>query len=161
MWPLALLHWLWPPPGATAGQRSCWPASWPRSRWAGRRCGGRAGRVGGLDACPRDDHELGHTLLARRSIPATTGIESIALAVDATTAYRASTYSGWGPFRADFLPPPPGERLEVRVWSPGSGTVSVYSAELARWAARAASQQPGHELDGGTDGKLEDGHSPR
>ena len=77
-------------------------------------------------------NDTGHTLLARRSIPATAGIESIALAVDATTAYRTGAYSGWGPFRADFLPPPPGQRLEVRVWSPGSGAVNVYSAELAR-----------------------------
>ena len=77
-------------------------------------------------------NDTGHTLLGRRTIPATTGVESIALAVDATTAKRASSYSGWGPFRADFVEPPPGERLEVRVWSPGSGTVNVYSAEVAR-----------------------------
>ena len=77
-------------------------------------------------------NDVGHTLLGRRTIPPTTGIESIALAVDATTANRASSYSGWGPFRADFVQPPPGERLEVRVWSRGSGTVNVYSAELAR-----------------------------
>ena len=76
--------------------------------------------------------DTGHALLGRRSIPATTGIESVALAADATTAYRASAYSGWGPFRADFVQPPRGDRLEVRVWSPGSGTVNVYSAELAR-----------------------------
>jgi hypothetical protein len=50
--------------------------------------------------------------------------------VDATIAYRAGAYSGWGPFRADFIPPPEGERLEVRVWSPGAGTVNVYSADL-------------------------------
>jgi hypothetical protein len=55
---------------------------------------------------------------------------SSTLPVDATIAYRAGAYSGWGPFRADFIPPPEGERLEVRVWSPGAGTVNVYSADL-------------------------------
>jgi hypothetical protein len=39
-------------------------------------------------------------------------------------------FSGWGPFRAILLPPPSGNRLEVRVWSPGQETVNVYSAEL-------------------------------
>ena len=47
-------------------------------------------------------------------------------------AYPASPYSGWGPFRAKFVPPPSGQRLEVRVWSPGGGTVNVYRAELTR-----------------------------
>ncbi len=75
-------------------------------------------------------NDTGNVLLARQSIPGTTGVESVALAVDATTPYRARIFSGWGPFRADFAPPPAGERLEVRVWSPGSGTVNVYSAEL-------------------------------
>jgi hypothetical protein len=75
-------------------------------------------------------NDTGDTLLARRSLPGTTGIESVVLPVDATAAYRASVYSGWGPFRADFVPPPAGERLEVRVWSPGSEAVNVYSARL-------------------------------
>ncbi len=75
-------------------------------------------------------NDTGNVLLARRSVPATTGVESIALPVDATTPYRARAYSGWGPFRADFAVPPPGERLEIRVWSPGNGTVNVYGARL-------------------------------
>lgn len=74
--------------------------------------------------------DTGGRLLARRSIPATAGVESVALPVDAATSYRASAYSGWGPFRAEFVQPPPGQRLEVRVWSPGGGRVNVYSAEL-------------------------------
>ena len=75
-------------------------------------------------------NDTGNVLLARRSIPATSGVESVVVPVDATIAYRAGAYSGWGPFRADFIPPPEGERLEVRVWSPGAGTVNVYSADL-------------------------------
>jgi hypothetical protein len=50
--------------------------------------------------------------------------------VDATTAYPAPQYAGWGPFRADFVAPPPGQRLEIRIWSPGGAPVSVYSASL-------------------------------
>jgi hypothetical protein len=75
-------------------------------------------------------NDTGNVLLARRNIPATTGVESVVLPVDAAAAYRSPRYSGWGPFRADFVPPPPGERLEVRVWSPGTGTVNVYGAGL-------------------------------
>jgi hypothetical protein len=77
-------------------------------------------------------NDTGNTLLARRIITATTGVQTIALGVDVATPYRASTYSGWGPFRAVFVPPPSGQRLEVRVWSPGSGQVNVYRAALAR-----------------------------
>jgi hypothetical protein len=61
---------------------------------------------------------------------ATSGVEMVDLGVDARTAYHVSTYSGWGPFRADFIPPPAGNLLEVRVWSPGGPVVNVYSAEL-------------------------------
>ena len=76
----------------------------------------------------------GDVLLARRSIPATAGVKSITLPVNATTGYPASVYSGWGPFRATFVPPPSGQRLEVRVWSPGGESVNVYRAELAVYA---------------------------
>lgn len=80
-------------------------------------------------------NDTGNVLLARQSVPATTGIEAVALPVNATTAFRAHSYSGWGPFRADFVPPPVGERLEVRVWSPGGNLVNVYSAQLTRAAS--------------------------
>ena len=69
-------------------------------------------------------------LLARQSVPVTNGVESILLPVDATTAYHAYLYSGWGPFRAHLNPPKAGQRLEVRVWSPGGITVNIYSARL-------------------------------
>jgi hypothetical protein len=62
--------------------------------------------------------------------------------VAATPSHRAPVYSGWGLFRADFLSPPPGNRLEVRVWSAGGGTVNVYSAELVS-EGRSASSRPG------------------
>jgi hypothetical protein len=70
------------------------------------------------------------TLLTRRSLPLTTGVQTITLPVDATADYQATVYGGWGPFLAKFPDPPSGEHLEVRVWSPGEGTVNVYQATL-------------------------------
>jgi hypothetical protein len=76
-------------------------------------------------------NDTGDVLLARRIVPATTGIQHVVMPVDARTAYPSRTFSGWGPFRAYFMPPPAGNRLEIRVWKLGSGTVSVYLAQLA------------------------------
>lgn len=73
----------------------------------------------------------GNVLLARRRVPATDGIASVTVPVTAAIAYPAPIYRGWGPFRAVFAPPPEGQRLEIRVWSPGGAPVSVYRAELA------------------------------
>jgi hypothetical protein len=91
-------------------------------------------------------NDTGDTLLARRTVMATTGIEPVTLGVDATTVYPARAYPGWGPFRAEFAPPPSDQRLEVRVWSPGGEAVNVYSAELARSSsspARPRASRPG------------------
>lgn len=93
-------------------------------------------------------NDTGHVLLARQHVPATTGIESVELPVSATTPYRARAYQGWGPFRAKLKDPPPGERLEVRVWTPGGHRVNVYSAQLTPVGGGRAvreSSHPGHE----------------
>jgi hypothetical protein len=70
-------------------------------------------------------------LLARQSVPSTRGATTVTLPVAATTPYRVRAYAGWGLFRAGFTNPPPGQRLEVRIWSPGHESVNVYSAALA------------------------------
>jgi len=70
-------------------------------------------------------------LLTRRSPPLTAGIQTITLPVDAAAGSRATAYGGWGPFLSKFPDPPSGERLEVRVWSPGGETVNVYQARLS------------------------------
>lgn len=75
-------------------------------------------------------NDTGEVLLSRRSIPATRGVESVRLPVDARSEYPAHFFSGWGPFQAQLMPPLPGNRLEVRVWSPGHHEVSVYGAQL-------------------------------
>jgi hypothetical protein len=69
-------------------------------------------------------------LLTRRTIPSTDGVQQIVLPVAAPNAPNSTVYSGWGPFRADFQEPPPGQHIEVRVWSPGGTAVVVYSAAL-------------------------------
>ena len=72
----------------------------------------------------------GNVLLARDSLPSTAGEDTIVLPVNATRDYRKPLYGGWGPFQAKFGGGPKGERLEVRVWTPGGGTVNVYTAQL-------------------------------
>jgi hypothetical protein len=62
--------------------------------------------------------------------------------VDAPQAPNATAFSGWGPFRAEFRAPPVGQRLEVRVWSPGGFAVSVYSADLTTASGSALGAQP-------------------
>lgn len=72
----------------------------------------------------------GNVMLARDSVPSTDGKQTITLPVDATRDYHNALYGGWGPFRARFGGAPKGQRIEVRVWSPGGETVNVYSAQL-------------------------------
>lgn len=88
-------------------------------------------------------NDNGNTLLARLHIPATSGIDTVTLQVNATVAYRPVLYSGWGPFQANFVAPPPGQRLEVRVWAAGAGTVNVYRAELVHESSSFSGVKPG------------------
>jgi hypothetical protein len=69
-------------------------------------------------------------LLSRRTVLASGGPMQVTVPVNARTAYRDDLFSGLGPFHAEFNAPPPGQRLEVRVWSPGNTQVDVYGAEL-------------------------------
>jgi len=71
-----------------------------------------------------------YTLLARRTISQTNGTQQMVLPVTVPAGPNATVFGGWGPFRADFVSPPPGQNIEVRVWSPGGAAVNVYSAEL-------------------------------
>jgi hypothetical protein len=81
----------------------------------------------------------GYTLLARQTVPRTSGIQQIVMPITAPAGPNASVFGGWGPFRAVFEPPPPGQRIEVRVWSPGEAAVNVYSAELTTASGSAVS----------------------
>jgi hypothetical protein len=87
-----------------------------------------------------------NTLLARQTIARTDGIQQVELPLTVPPAPDASTFSGWGPFRANFVAPSAGQRIEVRVWSPGGVAVNVYSGDLntASGAPVPASAVPGH-----------------
>ena len=69
-------------------------------------------------------------IVTRRAIAQTDGVQRVGLPLTVPTAPGASVFSGWGPFNANFMQPPAGQRIEVRVWSPGGVTVNVYSADL-------------------------------
>ncbi len=68
-------------------------------------------------------------LLSRRTMQ-TASEQPVTLPVSATADCVVGAYPGWGLFRAHFIPPPAGQILEVRVWSPGGERVNVYSASL-------------------------------
>ncbi len=74
----------------------------------------------------------GGILLGRRDLPATDGFTAVSLEVDARRTHPAQPYSGAGPFSILAVPPPPGDELEVRVWSAGGGLVSVSAVEVVR-----------------------------
>ncbi len=76
-----------------------------------------------------DDNGQG-ALLARRTITGATGRQRVILPLSISTALESTVYSGWGPFSAHFVPPVPGQRIEVRVWTDGGTTVNVYSAQI-------------------------------
>ncbi len=70
------------------------------------------------------------TLIARQAVRLDGGTQQVVLPVTVQAGPNATVFGGWGPFRADFLSPKPGQNIEVRVWSPGGTAVNVYSAEL-------------------------------
>jgi hypothetical protein len=82
-----------------------------------------------------------YTLLARRGVTQTDGIQQIMLPVAVPAEPDETVFRGWGPFRAAYVSPPRGQHIEVRVWSPGGVAVNVYSGDLtiASGALRAGS----------------------
>lgn len=72
----------------------------------------------------------GDVLLTRRELPPTNGLSTLSIMVNARRHYTPKQFTGWGPFRALFVPPPSDDQLEVTVWSPGGGIVEVKSVEL-------------------------------
>ena len=76
----------------------------------------------------------GGVLLARRSVPSTNGLRAVSLEVDARRVFPEPVYGGVGPFAILPVGAPSGNQLEIRVWTPGGGLVSVASLELERSA---------------------------
>lgn len=73
-----------------------------------------------------------NVLLARRSIPATTGRIAVTLPVDAERVVPHGVFHGFGPFATRPVAPPHEDELEVRVWTPGRETADVYSVRLGK-----------------------------
>ncbi len=73
------------------------------------------------------------SLLARTSAPATDGaVVDVSVHGDLRRAVGERAFDGIGPWRAELTPPPPGDELELRVWTPGGEDVSVYRCSLHR-----------------------------
>ena len=71
------------------------------------------------------------TLLSRRLVPASNGNIAVQAPVTVTTRGAALPFGGWGPFRYRPLSPATSnDRIELRVWTPGSGAVRIYNLEI-------------------------------
>ncbi len=70
-------------------------------------------------------------LLATRRVAPAAGIATVEVPLAVTREVRDQPYTGFWPFR--FVPtrPPPGDRIEVRLVSSGSGPVDVYRVALS------------------------------
>lgn len=77
-------------------------------------------------------NDSGNALLARRSLLPTNGWETITFPVVSQHAYAQYRFSGWGPFRAASAPVPRANRLEIRIWTPGSSTLTISGIGLSR-----------------------------
>jgi len=72
-----------------------------------------------------------NVLLGRTDVPATNGQVAVQSVVRVTDRGGDVPFSGWGPF--GFLPggtPGSADRVELRVWTPGTGPVNVYTLEM-------------------------------
>jgi hypothetical protein len=74
----------------------------------------------------------GARVLAVRTVAPTALPEVVTLSLYLRHLYPQRPYSGVGPFSVLQAPPPPGNDVEIRVWTPGGGPVSVYSLGLRR-----------------------------
>ena len=72
-------------------------------------------------------------LLMQRSIPPTNGVKTFTFnfSLSPLDMKPENVFSGWGLFSTYPIPPPSGNRIELRVWTPGGGTVDVYQQGLS------------------------------
>jgi hypothetical protein len=69
-------------------------------------------------------------LLSRQELLPTAGFQTIQTTFDLNRKHPQKVFGGVGPFQFAPVPPPAGDQIEIRVWSKGTGEVSVYSVEL-------------------------------
>jgi len=71
------------------------------------------------------------TLLARHVVPPTDGDTAVQADVTVAASGNVTPYGGWGPFNfLPLLPPTSNDRIELRVWTPGTGAARVFSLEV-------------------------------
>jgi hypothetical protein len=70
------------------------------------------------------------TLLLRRRVPSLDSPAAIQASVVVEGRHPAHPYTGWGPFSYSPRPPPSADSIEVRVWSPGTGSLTLYEVEM-------------------------------
>jgi hypothetical protein len=69
------------------------------------------------------------TLLARKRVSHSNGTRGVHL-TGKVTRHKSNVYGGWGPWQIKPTSPAPGDVLEIRVWTPGHGKVTVDSLTL-------------------------------
>ncbi|MCL4318878.1 MAG: hypothetical protein M1596_03150, partial [Firmicutes bacterium] len=75
-------------------------------------------------------NDTGNLLLARRTIPATHGVETLDVPFVIAHQFARNIYSGIGPFRYQPVVPTLDNNIEVRVWTPGHEKISVYTVAI-------------------------------
>lgn len=79
------------------------------------------------------------TLLARRQLPATNGRRFLSMAFTLAALHPPNLFRGWGPATVSPHPRPPGDQIEIRVYTPAGQGVSMYTfGVLPVGAARRA-----------------------
>ena len=73
-------------------------------------------------------NDSGGVLLARRELPSASG--PVVIPVSAERVYPKRIFQGWGPFSTSLTPPAGGDRLEIRVWTPGGSATKVWWISL-------------------------------
>ena len=69
--------------------------------------------------------------MARRVVPPTDGNTAVQADVSVAASGNVTPYGGWGPFGFQpLLPPTSNDRIELRVWTQGTGTARVFSLEV-------------------------------
>jgi hypothetical protein len=71
-------------------------------------------------------------LLAQDLLPATNGVRAVQSTVLVTAVGARRTYAGWGMFSFEGPRSVAADEVEVRIWTEGTGDVSVYSVEVQR-----------------------------
>jgi hypothetical protein len=74
------------------------------------------------------------TLLLRRGVPPLDAPAAIQASVAVPERHPILPYTGWGPYSFSPRPPPSTDSIEVRVWTQGTGTVTLYSVEMQPYA---------------------------